>query len=51
MIAFAFLLIQGISELIKRIAVMRGMIPDPHASQVNAIEAEVEHVLEAIEKH
>ena len=51
MIAFAFLLVQGISELIKRIAVMRGMIPDPHASQVNAIEAEVEHVLEAIEKH
>ena len=24
------LLIQGVSEFIKRIAVMRGMIPDPH---------------------
>jgi TRAP-type mannitol/chloroaromatic compound transport system permease small subunit len=51
MIGFAMLLIQGISELIKRIAVMRGIIPDPHASQVSAIVAEVEHVIEAIEKH
>jgi TRAP-type mannitol/chloroaromatic compound transport system permease small subunit len=53
MIGFTFLLVQGISELIKRIAVMRGLIPDPHASQVNAIEAEVEHLVEAIagEKH
>ena len=50
MIAFAFLLVQGISELIKRIAVMRGLIPDPHESQVSALEAEVEHLVEAIEK-
>jgi TRAP-type mannitol/chloroaromatic compound transport system permease small subunit len=50
MIGFAMLLVQGISELIKRIAVMRGLIPDPHASQVPAIEAEVEHLVEAIEK-
>lgn len=50
MIAFAFLFVQGISELIKRIAVMRGLIPDPHESQVRAIEAEVEHLVEAIEK-
>jgi TRAP-type mannitol/chloroaromatic compound transport system permease small subunit len=50
MIGFAFLFVQGISELIKRIAVMRGMIPDPHESQVKAIEAEVEHLVEAIEK-
>jgi TRAP-type mannitol/chloroaromatic compound transport system permease small subunit len=49
-IGFAFLLVQGISELIKRIAVMRGLIPDPHASQVHALEAEVEHLVEAIEK-
>ena len=49
-IGFAFLLVQGVSELIKRIAVMRGLIPDPHASQVHALEAEVEHLLEAIEK-
>ncbi|MFB6449786.1 TRAP transporter small permease subunit [Bradyrhizobium tunisiense] len=50
MIAFAFLLVQGISELIKRIAVMRGLITDPHESQVSALEAEVEHLVEAIEK-
>jgi TRAP-type mannitol/chloroaromatic compound transport system permease small subunit len=49
-IGFAFLLVQGVSELIKRIAVMRGLIPDPHASQVHALEAEVEHLVEAIEK-
>src|SRR5262245_48852203 len=33
MIGFAVLFLQGISELIKRIAVMRGTIPDPHAEQ------------------
>jgi TRAP-type mannitol/chloroaromatic compound transport system permease small subunit len=49
-IGFAFLFVQGISELIKRIAVMRGLIPDPHVSQVHALEAEVEHLVEAIEK-
>jgi TRAP-type mannitol/chloroaromatic compound transport system permease small subunit len=49
-IGFTMLFIQGISELIKRIAVMRGLIPDPHASQVHALEAEVEHLVEAIEK-
>ena len=49
-IGFTFLLVQGISELIKRIAVMRGLIPDPHASQVHALEAEVEHLVEAIKK-
>jgi TRAP-type mannitol/chloroaromatic compound transport system permease small subunit len=50
MIGFALLLVQGISELIKRIAVMRGLIPDPHASQKHALEAEVEHIVEALEK-
>jgi TRAP-type mannitol/chloroaromatic compound transport system permease small subunit len=50
MIGFAMLLMQGISELIKRIAVMRGLIPDPHASQVHALEAEVEHLVEVLEK-
>ncbi len=49
-IGFTMLLVQAISELIKRIAVMRGLIPDPHASQVNAIEAEVEHLVEVMEK-
>jgi TRAP-type mannitol/chloroaromatic compound transport system permease small subunit len=50
MIGFALLLAQGISELIKRIAVMRGLIPDPYARQTSALEAEVEHLVEAIEK-
>lgn len=50
MIGFAFLLVQGVSELIKRIAVMRGLIPDPHESQVRTLEAEVEHLVEVIEK-
>ena len=51
MIGFALLFVQGISELIKRIAIMRGLIPDPHAAQVHALEAEVEHIVEAIEKN
>lgn len=50
MIAFALLFVQGLSELVKRIAIMRGLIPDPHARQVHALEAEVEHIVEAIEK-
>jgi len=50
MIGFTMLLVQGISELIKRLAVMRDLIPDPHATQVHALEAEVEHIVEAIEK-
>ena len=31
LLGFVLLLLQAISELIKRIAVMRGMIEDPHA--------------------
>ena len=50
MIGFAMLLVQGISELIKRIAVMRDLIPDPHAGQKCSLEAEVEQLIEAIEK-
>jgi TRAP-type mannitol/chloroaromatic compound transport system permease small subunit len=51
MIAFTMLLIQGLSELVKRIAVMRDLIPDPHAAQISTIEAEVEHLVEVLEKH
>jgi TRAP-type mannitol/chloroaromatic compound transport system permease small subunit len=51
MIGFALLLAQAVSELIKRVAIMRGMIPDPHETQVHALVAEVEHIVEAIEKH
>jgi TRAP-type mannitol/chloroaromatic compound transport system permease small subunit len=50
MIGFALLFLQGVSELIKRIAIMRGLIADPHEHQVHALEAEVEHIVEAIEK-
>jgi TRAP-type mannitol/chloroaromatic compound transport system permease small subunit len=50
-IGFALLFLQGISELIKRASVMRGLIPDPYESTRSALEAEVEHIVEAIEKH
>ena len=49
MMGFALLLVQGVSELIKRLAIMRDMIPDPHESQKDTLEAEVEHIVEAIE--
>ncbi|HMA72527.1 MAG TPA: TRAP transporter small permease subunit [Xanthobacteraceae bacterium] len=45
-IGFAFLLTQALSELIKRIAIMRGLIADPHAAAAHsAAEAEAERVL------
>ena len=50
MIGFGLLLIQCLSELVKRIAVMRDLIPDPHASQKSSLEAEAEEVLAAMEK-
>lgn len=50
MIGFAMLLAQCISELIKRVAVIQGLIPDPHVTQVHALEAEVEHIVEAMRK-
>ena len=51
MVAFAMLFIQGLSELVKRIAVMRDLIPDPHASQRSSIEVEAEEIISAMEKH
>ena len=48
MIAFILLLLQCFSELTKRIAVMRNLIPDPHENQQHALEAEVEHIVESI---
>lgn len=45
---FFLLLFQAISELIKRIAIMRGMIPDPHASAHHPAETEVEELIKAI---
>ena len=47
LIGFVLLFWQGVSELIKRIAVMRGLIPDPYAAAAghSAAEAEAERVL------
>lgn len=45
---FFLLFFQGISELIKRIAIMRGMIDDPHAGVHHPAEAEVEELIHAI---
>lgn len=43
MIGFALLLVQGISEIIKRAAIMRGLLPDPNAHALTAHEiAELE---------
>jgi TRAP-type mannitol/chloroaromatic compound transport system permease small subunit len=50
MIGFGLLLIQGISELVKRIAVMRNLIPDPYASQKSSLEIEAEEIIHAMEK-
>lgn len=48
LIGFVFLFFQGVSELIKRIAVMRGDIPDPYHTAGGlraAAEADVERLL------
>lgn len=50
LIGFSLLLLQGVSELVKRIAVMRGLIPDPYVARQHPLEAEVEHAVEMIEK-
>ncbi len=42
-LGFLLLFIQGISEIIKRIAVMRGRIPDPHERRDDAHETPLEH--------
>lgn len=51
-IGFLLLLFQGISELIKRIAVMRGIIPDPYKthSSHEALEAEAERHIAELKK-
>jgi len=50
MIGFTLLALQGLSELIKRIAIMRGIIPDPLATQRSALETEVEQIVDVAEK-
>lgn len=49
-IGFVLLAVQGVSEIIKRIAVMRGTIPDPYLAHRSALEAEVEQIVEGVEK-
>jgi TRAP-type mannitol/chloroaromatic compound transport system permease small subunit len=53
MISFIMLFIQGLSELVKRIAVMRDLMPDPHARQKSSLEMEAEELISAMdtEKH
>ncbi len=49
MIGFALLVLQGISEIIKRIAIMQGHLPDPNAVVgPTAAELEAERLLSAI---
>ena len=47
-IGFTLLFFQGISEIIKRIAVMRGVIPDPFEETLHPAEAEAERLLAEI---
>jgi TRAP-type mannitol/chloroaromatic compound transport system permease small subunit len=47
--AFVFLFFQGVSELIKRIAVMRGLIPDPYAGSGSSAEAEAQELIKALD--
>lgn len=49
-LAFVLLFFQGISELIKRIAVMRGLIPDPYVGGGSSAEAEVQELIKIMEK-
>lgn len=51
MIAFALMFAQGLSELVKRVAIMRGLIPDPHAERKSSLESEAEELIGAIERH
>jgi TRAP-type mannitol/chloroaromatic compound transport system permease small subunit len=49
-IGFALLFAQGVSELVKRIAVMRGLIPDPYERSQHPLESEVQDLIQAIDK-
>ena len=50
-IGFALLFMQALSELVKRLAVLRDLIPDPYANQKSSLETEAEEIIEAMEKH
>jgi TRAP-type mannitol/chloroaromatic compound transport system permease small subunit len=49
-LGFALLFLQGVSELIKRIAIMRGRMPDPLIGVGHSHEAEAEELIRAMEK-
>lgn len=49
-LAFVLLFFQALSEIVKRIAVMRGLIPDPHAGQKSSLESEAEELIGAMDK-
>jgi TRAP-type mannitol/chloroaromatic compound transport system permease small subunit len=49
LIGFVMLLAQAISEIIKSVAVMRGLIPDPHATVHSAVEIEARQLLATAE--
>jgi TRAP-type mannitol/chloroaromatic compound transport system permease small subunit len=50
MIGFFFLVLQGVSEIIKRVAIMRGILPDPNAlAGPSAAEVEAERLLHGID--
>jgi TRAP-type mannitol/chloroaromatic compound transport system permease small subunit len=50
LIGFVMLFLQGLSELIKRVAVMSGVIPDPYLHRQHPLETEVKHLVDAIEQ-
>jgi TRAP-type mannitol/chloroaromatic compound transport system permease small subunit len=49
-IGFALLLIQGLSELVKRLAIIRGLMADPHADQKSSLEIEAEELIHAMDQ-
>ena len=48
-IGFVLLFLQGLSELIKRVAVMRSLIPDPYQRHHHPAEIEVEELVKSIQ--
>ena len=49
-VCFTLLLVQAFSEIIKRIGVMRNLIPDPHGERQHAAEAEAQEIIKAMEE-
>ncbi len=49
-VCFTLLFVQAISEIIKRIAVIRGLIPDPYGERQHVAEAEAQEILKVMEQ-